>query len=123
VDFENWSSWLPGIDTVTRLDTGNTGRGSRLELQGKLVRHDWVIAHWDPGNRVDFEITAAGKRLGYSYRINGAGDSQHAELRLNMEFEFSGPSSLFSVLLAAVEKRRGEQRFHCFITHMKSLSG
>ncbi|HAJ76310.1 MAG TPA: hypothetical protein DCM64_07625 [Gammaproteobacteria bacterium] len=119
VDFENWNSWMPGVTKVERQDAGVVGRGSILLVRGKLSQLECRIAHWDPSKRLDLVFTTRSKRIGYSITVIGTDDTRHAEVRLEMEFEFNGLGSWLGFLRTSLEKRRASRLLECFALHVQ----
>jgi len=119
VDFENWNRWMPGVEAVERQDAGVAGRGSIILVQQKLTQLECRIAHWDPAKRLDLVFTTRSKRIGYSITVIGTNDTQYAEVRLEMEFEFNGLSSWLGFLRTSLEKRRASRLLECFALHMQ----
>ncbi|MDA1369223.1 MAG: SRPBCC family protein [Proteobacteria bacterium] len=119
VDFESWIKWMPGVDTIERQDEGSPGRGSTFLIKDIVGEHTCEISYWDPARRLDLVMSLRNKRLGYSFTLHNATDDRDTELRLGMEFEFHGLSSLLSVPLAAIEKRRAAVLLERFVTHMQ----
>lgn len=54
-DLSLWEQWLPR-GTVTLLDPGDWGRGSRLLVQHRHVVEQWEVSYWEPGNRIVMQI-------------------------------------------------------------------
>lgn len=120
-DFENWPNWSSNIRTVTRTDAGSVGRGSKLDVTTSSGTQCWHIAHWDPGKRIDFIVESQNRRLGYSFVFNGPSEEYNVELRLSMEFEFSGMTSLFSRFLQYCERKKAVRLFEELTTYVENL--
>ncbi|NKB34548.1 MAG: hypothetical protein GKR91_15760 [Pseudomonadales bacterium] len=121
-DFSNWSTWSSQIQSVERLDAGSVGRGSVLAVSIRNSVQHWQIEYWNPGKRVDFIIEYNGRRSGYSFVFNGPSDEQHVELRLQMEFEYSGLRSLVSGFLSRLERKKAMRLFEEFVSYIQELS-
>ena len=121
VNFDCWPQWMHEVESVSRQDDGDPGRGSVLLLNRRLRQHSCRITHWHPLNRVDLNIHATGKHIGYSFRLVATQDSEQIELRLAMELEFHGLHRLFRHLLLTLEKRRARRMLDRFGEYMRRV--
>ncbi len=121
-DFENWTSWFPKLLSVARLDLGDPGRGSVLQLDYGNSSELWTIAYWEPLTRIDFISDSSGARVAYSYKMNSTHDNSQLDLELDMEFVFIGYRRLLSPLFSWLVKRSGERTLECLRIRLLSMA-
>jgi hypothetical protein len=79
-DFERWPTWCSGIRSLQQLDSGQAGRGSKLQLNYRGEYQIWEILYWEPKRRLDFEINDRGLRCGLSFQLKGREKDQQQDL-------------------------------------------
>lgn len=109
-DFSAWSGWWSDIRAVNRFDSGDIGRGSRLQIDKAFGSEQWTIAYWLPQARLDFEIQARHGRTGLSFVLEPGNDAETVRLTLGMEFR-SEASSRFLDYFSQRQQRRQAIKF------------
>ncbi|MCI5107248.1 MAG: SRPBCC family protein [Pseudomonadales bacterium] len=101
-EFERWPTWFSGIRSLQQLDSGQAGRGSKLQLNYRGEHQTWEILYWEPERRLDFEINDRGLRCGLSFQLkdqqkerqkdqqNQSQQADSIDLQLHTEFINTG---------------------------------
>lgn len=120
VDFTTWPQWQSFTHSVRQLDSGPTGRGSLLQIDGRHGKQIWEVIHWDPPRRLDFEVNAGQLRCGYSFTIGLMPDRQFARLELAMEFLNEGNVTLLNTYTKRQQRKLGKRFVAEFSALMES---
>lgn len=91
-DLDGWPSWLPTVDTLTRVDADRPHEvGAEYVLkQPKLPKARWVITRWEPGRRFDWTSRAPGVTSVATHTLTPT-DGGGTEIVLT--FDWRGPFS------------------------------
>ncbi len=89
-EFPSWPAWCIDIRSLVQLDSGQTGRGSKLQIDYRGQQQVWEIIYWEPQRRLDFEIMIRGLRCGFSFRLTDSDRQNCAGLQLFAEFINTG---------------------------------
>jgi uncharacterized protein YndB with AHSA1/START domain len=72
-DVENWPSWTQSMTSITLLDTGPLGVGSRVRIkQPRLPVTTWTVIELSPGESFTWIAAGPGIRTTASHRIHAA---------------------------------------------------
>lgn len=107
-DFSSWVQWLPNSRSVVVLDTGEVGRGSRLQNKTELGAEVWQVNYWDAGRRIVFRIADGNSQCACALETR-SGDDHAIDLLFIMEFELKGVRTLMRPILAPIYARRARQ--------------
>lgn len=92
-DVEQWPAWTPTVTSVTRLDGGPFGLGSRARIKQPLQPEaEWVVTEFAAGRRFAWSMQRNGLRLTGTHEITPEEDGTRNVLRVEA-------AGIFGVLL------------------------
>jgi uncharacterized protein YndB with AHSA1/START domain len=102
-DVDRWPSWTASVTSVTRLDAGPFGVGSRVRVkQPRLPVTIWTVSQFVPGEAFTWTAKAPGARTDARHEVHAAGPGSVVTLVLDQ----SGlVGQLFGRLTSGLTKR------------------
>ena len=98
-DVERWPEWTPTVDSVTRLDDGEFGVGSRVEIrQPRLPKARWEVTDVTrdgPGRSFTWESVSPGIRTIARHQVA----PREGGSRVTLSIDQTGPMGAFVALV------------------------
>ena len=93
-DFDNVPQWMPGVQGVKQIDSGELGRGSALALtNGKAIKVA-KVSYWEPQKCFTLSLEKNARSTDSSYRLEY--ESTYTVLELNITTSVDGFRQLLS---------------------------
>lgn len=118
--FQDWHKWMPGIEKVTRIDEGEIGRGSTLQVTTHNNVNTWSISCWDPSRRIEFMVGPGKRNLAYGFSLIADSENKGLVVLLDIECAPRGFQRLATPLLSWLQNRRGQKLLNCFVESLQT---
>ena len=119
-DFSKAGLWMTGVSSLVRLDEGDIGRGSHLQVEVGGQRHESTVSYWQPGKCFALTSQVEGVGATYTYRIEGVADT--STLELSIECTFTGFNKLIAPVVFWSIRRRGARQVNNVKSQLEKMS-
>ncbi|MFC7534538.1 SRPBCC family protein [Actinoplanes sp. GCM10030250] len=118
-DIENWPAFLPTVQRVERLDTGELRAGSAARVkQPAQSSAVWTVTHLEPAREFTWETSRPGLRLTGRHLLETAG----AGTRMTLVLETTGRAAgVVSALLGGMMRSSLRREAEGFARHATAV--
>ncbi|HJO12751.1 MAG: SRPBCC family protein [Gammaproteobacteria bacterium] len=120
-DFTKAGLWMTGVSSLVRLDEGDIGRGSHLQVEAGGQCHESTVSYWQPGKCFALSSQLDGVGATFTYRIEGVAET--STLELSIECTFGGFNKLIAPAIFWRIRRRGASQVNNVKSQLEQVAG